>query len=201
MATVCVGEEFVVDNDGRLRINVANGSTHEPVVQSWLYSAADPTASTNAIRFDPVLGLWVDPPSHATTVSALGTTTAGAGAVPSVASSIASPAVVASNPSATRWAEVVQLLAVDVYWSLPAGASASINCICEGDEWLRAVNPAPAAGTAMSGCHSEYQKIIVGISLAPGETRTITRDLSIKGGGGATWSQATWNNKLLIVTQ
>lgn len=201
MATVCVGDEFVVDSFGRLRLNVANGSNHEPVTVPWPYSAVDPNASANNLYFDSVLGLWVDPPSHAATVSSVGSTTAGAGAVPSVATSIASPAVVATNPSPVKTAEVVQLLAVDVYYSLPAGASASVSAICEGDEWLHDVNPAPAAGTARSGCHTEYQKVLVGITLAPGETRTITRDISIKGSGGATWSQATWNNKLLIVTR
>lgn len=201
MATVCIGDEFVVDGSGRLRLNVANGASHNVAVAPWPYSAADPVAATNGLHYDSALGLWVDPPSHATSVSSVGSTTAGAGAVPSVATTIASPAVVATNPSASRSAQVVQMLAVDVIWSLPAGASASINCICEGDEWLRAQNPAPAAGTTMSGCHYEYQRVLVGITLAPGETRTITRDLSIRGSGGATWSQATWNNKLLIVTQ
>lgn len=201
MATVCIGDEFSVDMDGRLRLNVANGTVHAPAVEAWPYSAADPTASSNSIRYDSALGLWVDPPSHSSSISSVGSTTAGAGAVPSVASTIASPSVVAINPSTSRWAQVLQMLAVDVYHTLPAGASASISCICEGDEWLHSVNPAPAAGTAMSGCHSEYQRILVGITLAPGETRMITRDLSIKGSGGATWSQATWKNNLLIVSQ
>lgn len=200
MATVCIGDEFVVDGTGRLRLNVANGTSHTVATAPWPYSAADPAASSNSLHYDSALGLWVHPPAASGAVSVSGTTTAGAGAVPSVATTIASPAITVTNPSSVRPAQILQRLSVDVIWSLPAGAGATITCICESDEWLHLANPAPAAGTAMTACHSRYVRDLTDGNLAPGETRTITRDLSIKGTGGATWSSALWNNKVMMVT-
>lgn len=183
---ICIGDEFTVDESGRLKIVIQGG----PADLAWPYPCA--VGTFNPLRRQPSGGLWVPPVPVAGQLDAFGTSHSGIQtAVPVAFVTIDTATIDITNPSTCMSARVLRWISVDVDLTLPPGDSqASIRLA--GNELLTIENPAPAAGSNLT-FHAELVVPQLFSTLTPGQVATFPSVIEAgEGGGGATYGEIRW---------
>lgn len=187
MASVCVGDEFTTDGDGKLKI-VIDGN---PADLAWPYPCA--VASFNPLRREPNGGLWVPPVPVAGQLDAFGTTHSGINtAVPVAFVTVDTATITLTNPSMCMSARVLRFISLDIDLTFPDGADAGATTRLGGNELFADQNGAPAAGTPVT-THVETVVPQLFSTLAPGATVAFPTIIEVgKGTGGATYGEIRW---------
>ncbi|MFD1937563.1 hypothetical protein ACFSKW_39460 [Nonomuraea mangrovi] len=193
MPQVCVGPEFSVDPNGRLRLDLCGS----PAEQAWPYPC--PT-SRNPLRVDPSCGLWVPPYPKAGRASASGTTGGALVTVPAGYTEVAQAEIEVENPSDCYAAIVVQWVQVDVDLYLPAGADSRAGFRINGNAVMANENAAPASGTQETGIHWELTQTLVSGTIPAGGSNTFTAPIDVGSGqGGAQYGEIRWQMRVLVL--
>jgi hypothetical protein len=194
MATICVGNEFTTDAQGRLKV-VIQGS---PPDLAWPYPC--PVASHNGLKRQPGGGLWTPPPVAFSEASASGAVnTGGSTTVPAAAVVLDQASIQLTNPSGCYSARVLRWVTVDADITLPPGSDSQAGVRLGGNEVWRLENGAPAAGSAVSA-HTEVTLPFLASTLAPGQTLTFSVDVGVGGGaGGATYGEVRWAVRAVVL--
>lgn len=193
MAAVCVGPEFTVDEDGRLRIT---GEGDRPDA-AWPYPCSPGAA--NGLRRVPGGGLWVAPPPIVAQYTAQGTSGGPHVAVPAAVTQIDIAAIELTNPSTCVETLVLRWISVDVDLYLPAGSDAEAAVYANGNELYRMTNPAGDGGSEMTN-HAEMVLPLLNSTLAPGMTDTFSVPIQVgSGDGGAMYGQCRWTVRALVM--
>lgn len=192
---VCVGEEFEVDDNGRLRIKICGS----PAEQAWPYPCA--ASLRNPLRVDPDCGLWIPPYPEVGTAFASGETSSDLATVPAGFTEVTQAEIDITNPSDCHSAFAIQFVQVDVDFYIPAGADARGGYAIGNNSHMAVENPAGMAGTQMTGVHWEGTQVYnSGAALAPGAATTLVYPIQVGSGqGGAQYGQVRWQVRCLIL--
>ncbi|GAA3172904.1 hypothetical protein [Nonomuraea salmonea] len=144
MASVCVGPEFEVDDQRRLRVALAG----RPTSAVWPYPCA--SSGHNPLRVDPEAGLWAPPYPKIGQGYAKGETGTTHKKVPASWTEVDVAQIEVTNPSPCHSALVVAFVNADVDLFLPAGADARGGWRLATNTVLAIENPAPGGGTNMA---------------------------------------------------
>ncbi len=193
MPTVCIGDEFETDLDGRLKINIQG----DPVDLAWPYPC--PVGANNGLHRTPGGGLWVPPSPVIGTAAVQGTLVHASSAVPSAMTTVESADIVINNPSACHTAQVMLWVMVDIDFSIPV-SDARAGARVAADEFFRFENPAPAGGSTWDG-HIQYTHPIIGApDIAPGGVQLYSTPIDVGlGQGGSTYGDIRWGVRALIM--
>jgi hypothetical protein len=190
---VCVGPEFEVDPDGRLRLSLCG----DPAETAWPYPC--PT-SENPLRKDPTCGLWIPPYAKAARATASGSTSSTQQTVPAGFTEVEQAEIDLVNPSSCYPAIAISWCQVDVDFYLPAGTDSRAGFTVSGNSVMALENPAPNTGTEMSGVHWDMLQPIAHGTVAAGGTNTLTIPIAVGSGqGGAQYGQIRWTIMSLIL--
>lgn len=194
MASVCVGDEFEVDSEGRLKLKLCGS----PAEQTWPFAC--PT-SENGLRVDPACGLWIPPRGRAALVSATGTSGLVNTVVPAAFTVVETASINVANPSTCWDAIAFRFINVDVDFDLPPGTDSRAAAMIGVNEFNTIENPAPAGGTEMSFNHWEHcQPLIGGAAIPAGGSMLFADDIAVgQGQGGARWREARWTVRVLVI--
>lgn len=195
IATICVGDEFTIDPDGRLRLNPEG----DPADLAWPYPC--PVGTNNGLRRQPGGGLWVAPPPVLATASASGTLVHADSAVPAAMTVVTTAQIQINNPSTCHTASVMTWTTVDVDFDIFEADGRAAAQIA-GDEYQRWENGAPAGGTNMD-MHSQYtHPIIEAVTIPPGGSQLYSYPIAVGfGQGGSTYGDIRWRIAALIFAQ
>lgn len=196
MPTVCVGPELEPDPQGRLRIKLCG----TPLEQAWPFPC--PPSTRNPVRIDPDCGLWVPPAPALAVVQASGSTAQVQQAVSSDFKTVDTADITITNPSTCYEALVLQMVSVDVDFSLPEGADSHAAARLGGNEFQDVTNPAGSGGTEMSFTHWEYtQPVWDAAAVVPaGGSQAFSTPIEVgQGGGGAQFRGCRWSITALVM--
>jgi hypothetical protein len=190
---VCVGPEFGVDVDGRLRLELCG----DPAQQAWPYPCP---SSQNPLRVDPSCGLWVPPYAQASRATATGQTSSTQRTVPAGFSTVETAEITVNNPSTCYSAIIMAWVQVDVDFYLPPGTDSRAGFAINGNSVMAIENPAPAAGTEMTGVHWDHVQPIASGTIPAGGSEAFTYDIQVGSGqGGAQYGQIRWQIRVLAL--
>jgi hypothetical protein len=192
---VCIGPELEADANGRLRIRICGS----PAEQAWPYPCA--SSLGNPLRVDPDCGLWVPPYPEAGAAFASGTFGGALATVPAGYTEVTQAEIDVTNPSDCYRAMVFSFVQGDVDLYLPAGSDSRGGYRINGNAVVAVENPAPAAGTQMTGVHWEATQVTYATNLiAPGATTTLVWPIDVGSGqGGAQYGEVRWQVRCLIL--
>jgi hypothetical protein len=187
MASICVGEEFTTDAQGKLKL-VIDGN---PADLAWPYPCA--VGAFNSLKRTPSGGLWAPPVPVAAAQDAFGTSHSGINTpVPVAFTTVDTMTISLTNPSTCMSAKVLRFLSVDVDLTYPPGADSQATIRVSGNEMFTTENPAPASGTSMS-THVETVLPQLFSTLAPGQTLAFNTLIEVgEGAGGTTYGEIRW---------
>lgn len=193
MAEVCVGDEFEVDVNGRLKINIAG----DPPDLAWPYACA--VGSFNGLHRVPGGGLWAPPTPVVAQFTASGSSGGAHVAIPAAITTIDTASISITNPSTCMGALVFMFVSVDVDLFLPPGADAEAAVLLGGNELFHQTNPAPANGSE-AYTHAEIPVPQFTEVLTAGQTLAFSRDIQVgDGDGGALRGQDRWTIRAIVM--
>lgn len=194
MATVCVGDEFTVDGDGKLRLVIAG----DPADLAWPYPC--PVGANNSLKRLPNGGLWTPPVPVAGAFDSFGTSHSGINTVVPVAfTTVDTATITILNPSTCFTAKVLRFISVDIDMTFPAGADSQGTTKTGTNEMFGTENPAPATGTAMTE-HVETVLPQLFSTIAPGASATFDIDVQVgEGAGGTTYGEIRWAVRAFVL--
>lgn len=193
MPQVCVGPEFEIDPDGRLRLSLCG----DPAEQAWPYPCP---VSANPLRKDPDCGLWIPPYAKAGRVTATGTTSTTQHTVPAGYTEVEQAEITVNNPSPCYPAIIIAWVQVDIDLYLPPGVDSRAGVQINGNSVLALENPASASGSEMTGVHWDITQTTVSGTIAAGGSNTFTFPIGVGSGqGGAKYGQIRWQIRVLAL--
>lgn len=190
---VCVDEGFAVDENGRLTHRICGS----PPETAWPYPCAN---TANPLRVDDECGLWVPPYARAARVLATGSTSTTQHTVPAGFTEVEQAEIELENPSDCYPAIVISWIEVDIDFYLPPGTDSRAGFEVNGNSVMAIENPAPAAGTEMTGIHWDMVQPSIAGSIAAGGSNTLVFPISVGSGqGGAQYGQIRWQIRALVL--
>jgi hypothetical protein len=193
MATVCVGDEFTTDSQGKLKL-VVEGN---PADLAWPYPCA--VGTFNGLHRQPNGGMWVAPSPVVAQFSASGSAGGAHVTVPNPVTVIDTATISITNPSTCMSAFVFLFVSIDVDLFLPPGADAEAAVLMGGNELFHQTNPSPAGGSEMY-THAEIPVPQFTGTLTPGQTLAFSRDIQLSDGdGGALYGQDRWTIRAIVI--
>lgn len=191
---ICVGSEFEVDEQGRLRIRVCGDAD----AAAWPYSCD--AVDVNPIKIDDACGIWAPPYAKAAVVSSGGFTADVLATVPASFTEIDTADILIENPSPCYTATVIRWVNVDIDFTIPTG-DARVGASVEGNSFLLVENPAPGTGSSMDSVHWEFsQPLTSGGTIPPGGSLLYSTSIAVGNGqGGAQYGQCRWGVRALVL--